>query len=190
MMSPAETMRRWIENGNFSTKEEKQIGPLERKNMKDFIETAWKEMIMLDSAEKIKQRILEKSKYRREAKSTTNSIIHERKSQTSPNKIIPTTTKNSPRHFQDPYDIHKQVKLRIIERKKVRQRLESQANISRQKLLEKDKEWQLVQEKMLNIERRFLSVEERLHTQRNEKLILGNQTTRNGIFCYDFGIIC
>ena len=105
----------------------RKIRPAEKKSMKDFIELAWKEMLMLENEEKFKQRVMKSDGFRtcrastviKEKVKNLDSREYSRMRQTRP-----TFT----REENNPYDLNAQVRHRIEERIKVREMLDKRLN--------------------------------------------------------------
>ena len=120
----------------------------EKKSMKDFIELAWKEMLMLENEENIKAR--RASEMMKTARSSSLVTINREEKKEKRRASVEKEQTGS--KVAEEYDLNKQVKKRIEERAKMSKKLNRDFEDALKKQRQRNEEWIETQSKIKSIE--------------------------------------
>jgi len=131
--------------------------PYEKKKMKEFIEQAWKEMVMLENDQIAQARLSQGFKTSRS--SSILAVTKKSENKKGPNESIQNTTTAQNTTIQDrtaynTYDLQDQVKKRIADRHKQCERLKKETEALEEKRKKEEQEWEKTRELMQSIEKK------------------------------------
>ena len=163
----------------------RRISQIEKKDMKDFIELAWKEVVMLENTERFQQRLHQSDGFH---KSSTSRSPHISKAPLTGSPIKRKGPSPLPER-KDPYDLNEQVRKRIEDQQKLQERLKAQFEQNQKKILKANRDWEMTKSQVKRIEKKCSFIwrknwivslaEEKASAKKLERAIFGVQSSRN-----------